>query len=432
MISIKSPGTYTSAGVLSAFTASLCCITPVIALLAGSSSIAANFSWIEPARPYLIALSIAVLTFAWYQKLKPAKTTNMDCNCETTQKPSFLQSKTFLSIVTVFAILMMSFPLYAKMFYPNPKIQAAASIAIDNKQQVRFIIEGMTCVGCEVTVNSELSKVKGVIAYKTSYASKSSLVTFDKSKVDVKTIEAVILKTGYKVKSYDVMSMSNNTGVSFYEAPLVCQAAPTIGCGSKAKFLLVDLEKQTKSVESAWLNREGTVIAVRWKGNVNESKKAEIINAVSTSHTIELTTVAQSGAANYAKSFPNSKEWYRGKEVDKLSKEEAVIIAKNTIEGYKKEGIIKASYEKQFQNDIAKIYEDLFLSISSYKELTTEAYNKVEKQIQQAGEKYVGKGKMPLVELCKSDASCEEESPSCSKDQSCSKEAKGKSCCKKN
>ncbi|RYE48387.1 MAG: heavy metal transporter, partial [Sphingobacteriales bacterium] len=49
MISIKSPGTYTSAGLLSAFAASLCCITPVIALLAGSSSIAANFSWIEPA-----------------------------------------------------------------------------------------------------------------------------------------------------------------------------------------------------------------------------------------------------------------------------------------------------------------------------------------------------------------------------------------------
>jgi mercuric ion transport protein len=65
MISIRSPGTFTSAGVLSTFAASLCCITPVIALLAGSSSIAANFSWMEPARPYLIGLSIAVLAFAW-------------------------------------------------------------------------------------------------------------------------------------------------------------------------------------------------------------------------------------------------------------------------------------------------------------------------------------------------------------------------------
>ncbi len=199
MISLKSPGTYTSAGLLSAFAASLCCITPVIALLAGSSSIAANFSWIEPARPYLIGLSIAVLAVAWYLKLKPIKKNEMNCNCETTKKASFLQSKTFLGIVTVFAILMMTFPLYAMVFNPKPKATATTFAAVDNKQQVKFIIQGMSCTGCEMEINNELSKVAGVIAYKTSYESKSSLATFDKSKVDVKTIEAAINKTGYTV-----------------------------------------------------------------------------------------------------------------------------------------------------------------------------------------------------------------------------------------
>lgn len=206
MISLKSSGTFTSAGVISAFAASLCCITPVVALLAGSSSIAANFSWIEPARPYLVGLSIAVLAFAWYQKLKPVKSNDMDCNCDTTKKASFLQTKTFLSIVTIFAILMMTFPLYAKMFYPKPKVQATIIAAVDNKQQVNFTIQGMTCEGCEEHVNNELSKVKGVIAYKTSYADKNSIVSFDKSKVDVKTIEAAINKTGYKVKEYKLIS----------------------------------------------------------------------------------------------------------------------------------------------------------------------------------------------------------------------------------
>ncbi|RYF86958.1 MAG: mercuric transport protein MerTP [Chitinophagaceae bacterium] len=206
MISIKSSGAFTSAGVLSAIAASLCCVTPVVALLAGSSSIAANFSWIEPARPYLIGLSIAVLAFAWYLKLKPAKTNDMDCNCETTTKASFLQSKTFLSIVTVFAILMMTFPLYAKVFYPKPQMKAATVATIDNKQQVKFTIQGMTCEGCEEHVNNELSKVNGVLFYKTSYATRSSLVTFDKSKVDVKTMEAAINKTGYTVKDYKLTS----------------------------------------------------------------------------------------------------------------------------------------------------------------------------------------------------------------------------------
>jgi copper chaperone CopZ len=60
----------------------------------------------------------------------------------------------------------------------------------------------MTCEGCEEHVNNELSKVDGVMTYKTSYPSKSSLVTFDKSKVDVKSIASAINKTGYTVMDY--------------------------------------------------------------------------------------------------------------------------------------------------------------------------------------------------------------------------------------
>lgn len=206
MISIKSSGTFTGAGVLTAIAASLCCITPVIALIAGSSSIAANFSWIEPARPYLIGLSIAVLAFAWYLKLKPTKPNDIDCNCETTKKPSFLHSKTFLGIVTVFAALMMTFPLYAKMFYPKPKMAIIVPAAINNTVRANFIIQGMTCEGCEEHVNSQLSKLPGVLTYKTSYASGSSMVSFDKTKVKITTIEAAINKTGYKVKEYKLLA----------------------------------------------------------------------------------------------------------------------------------------------------------------------------------------------------------------------------------
>ena len=208
MIHIKSLNVFTSAGVLSAIAASLCCITPVLALLAGSSSIAANFSWIEPARPYLIVLSIVVLLVAWYVKLKPANTNNGDCTCETTKRASFLRSKTFLGMVTVFAILMMTFPLYANLFYPGPKVQAV-TVAEGNRQQVKFTIQGMTCEGCEEQINNELAKLEGVLSYKTSYVNRNSLVSFDKSKVDLKTIQATINKTGYKVKSYEVVNAFN-------------------------------------------------------------------------------------------------------------------------------------------------------------------------------------------------------------------------------
>ncbi|MDF2188650.1 mercuric transport protein MerTP [Paraflavitalea sp. CAU 1676] len=198
-------GAFIGTSLISAIAASLCCITPVIAMLAGSSSLAANFSWLEPARPYLIGLSIIVLAFAWFQQLKPVKTSPVDCNCEPTKKASFLQSKGFLGIITLFAILMMTFPLYAKVFYPDPKGPEKAIAAVDNKQQAKFTIQGMTCKSCEDHVNNELSKVPGILTYTTSYAAKNSLVTFDPSKVDLKVISEAIGKTGYKVRNYELI-----------------------------------------------------------------------------------------------------------------------------------------------------------------------------------------------------------------------------------
>ena len=421
MISIKSNGSFVGAGLISAIAASLCCITPVMALMAGSSTIAANFSWIEPARPYLIALTIGVLSFAWYLKLKPIKSDNMDC-CQTDKKRSFIQSKSFLGIVTLFAGLMLAFPMYARVFYPKPMVQAVGAVMADKKQQVKFIIQGMTCEGCEEHVNKELASVKGVLSFKTSYAAKSSIVTFDPSVVNEKEIEAAINKTGYKVKGFELIK-STNAMITYYEAPLVCAAAPSIGCGSKAKFLLVDLEGNNEAIKGAWLNEEGTVIAVEWNEAIDPYKREKIINTIGKEHNIGLFQLQESEQAKYAKSFPQGSQWFRGAEVDKLSRQEASIIAANTIKGYKKEGLIKPSFEKQFQADIEKIYADLFLSISSYNDLSIEAYNKVESQIQKAGEKYVGKGKMPYVELCVAD----DESKS---DKSCSKEG-SESCCEK-
>jgi mercuric ion transport protein len=60
-------------GIVTAIASSLCCIVPLLALIAGGSGAATNLSWIEPFHPYLIGFTILVLGYAWYQKLKPFK-----------------------------------------------------------------------------------------------------------------------------------------------------------------------------------------------------------------------------------------------------------------------------------------------------------------------------------------------------------------------
>lgn len=184
------------AGLLTAFAASLCCITPVLALVAGTSGLASTFSWLEPVRPYFIGLTILVLGFAWYQKLKPKK--QIDCNCETEEKQKFIQSKMFLGIVTIFAIVMLAFPYYSSIFYPKTEKQI---IVVDksNIQKVEFAISGMTCTSCSEQVNHEVNKLTGILSSNASYENGNAIIEFDNTKTNIVEIEKAINSTGYHV-----------------------------------------------------------------------------------------------------------------------------------------------------------------------------------------------------------------------------------------
>ncbi len=193
---MKSENKIIGVGLLTAISASLCCITPVLALLAGTSGLASTFSWIEPARPYFIGLTISVLGFAWYQKLKPKK--EIDCNCETAEKPKFFQTKTFLGIATAFAIFMLAFPYYSGIFYPNTEKQTIGTDK-SNIQTVNFTVDGMTCASCEEHINHEVGKLNGIISSNASYESGNAIIQFDQTKTTAAEIEKTINSTGYSV-----------------------------------------------------------------------------------------------------------------------------------------------------------------------------------------------------------------------------------------
>ena len=50
-------------GLFAAIASSSCCIPPVIALIAGVGGSASALSWMEPFRPYLIALAVVALGY---------------------------------------------------------------------------------------------------------------------------------------------------------------------------------------------------------------------------------------------------------------------------------------------------------------------------------------------------------------------------------
>ncbi len=182
-------------GIITAIASSLCCIAPLLALLAGTSGAASNFSWIEPARPYLIVVTFLVLGFAWWQKLKPAK--KDDCGCEVKESPSFLASKKFLVIVSVFAVAMTLFPYYAHIFYPA-KSDANIQVEESNKKEITIGVEGMTCDACQNHIDHAVGQLEGVVSVNSSYANGSATVVFDKTKTNNQEIIKAINSTGYK------------------------------------------------------------------------------------------------------------------------------------------------------------------------------------------------------------------------------------------
>ena len=142
------------AGILLAISASLCCITPVLALISGVSGIAATFSWLEPARSFLIGITISVLGFAWFQKLKPGKRADVLCACDEDRQPSLIKSKTFLGVITISTLLLTTFPNYAHIFYPKNKDADVSKVERANLINVEFKIEGMTCQACAERIPS--------------------------------------------------------------------------------------------------------------------------------------------------------------------------------------------------------------------------------------------------------------------------------------
>lgn len=182
--------------ILTGIAASLCCITPILALVAGSTGLTTTFAWIEPFRPYLVFLTLLILGYAWYQKLKPQK--REDCGCEPGEKQKFIQSKLFLGLVTIFTFCMLSFPYYSKVFYA--KISETQPVVDESSiNRIELGIEGMTCVGCEGTVTHQINQLEGILSSEISYENGNAIIEYDQSKTSEKEISQVIISTGYTV-----------------------------------------------------------------------------------------------------------------------------------------------------------------------------------------------------------------------------------------
>ncbi|HHC78760.1 MAG TPA: mercury transporter [Flavobacteriia bacterium] len=185
--------------VLSAFSLKLCCWGPLVLTgIAGISGSTAYFSWLTVFRPYLLAVALLSLAVAFYQAYKPIPKEKCE-NCSH-EKKGFIKSKLYVWLVASFILLMSLLSYYPTLFYSHTNPQMVLADA-SNFKSVKLHIKGMTCAGCEESINHSVKKIGGILRVETSHTEGTSTIEYDKNKVTVSEIKKVIEDKGYSVKT---------------------------------------------------------------------------------------------------------------------------------------------------------------------------------------------------------------------------------------
>ena len=137
--------------------------------------------------------------------------------------------------------------------------------------------------------------------------------------------------------------------VSFFQAGLVCTAAPKIGCGSRAKPALLALTANSH-VAGAWLNEAGTRLAIAWKPNA-KPLTLDQLDAVLDGHGVALQPVSAETSNELLTSFKADSEWYDAAGVDRLSEQEAGIIAARIVRRFAAKTSLTAEQQMRLRNE---------------------------------------------------------------------------------
>ncbi|MFF5383312.1 mercuric transport protein MerTP [Pedobacter suwonensis] len=185
------------AGLLAAFTASICCIVPLLTVIGGAGSASTYLSWVEPYRPYIIILTAILFALSWHQMLTRKPVQKDDCGCDV-QTNGFMKSKKFLLTVTIISALLIAFPYYSNFLYAAQKSTTNISSKSKKLETAELSIQGMSCAACTNHIDGGLNGISGIAKSTTSFENRTTLVSYDPDSISADSISKKIRKIGYK------------------------------------------------------------------------------------------------------------------------------------------------------------------------------------------------------------------------------------------
>jgi len=79
------------------------------------------------------------------------------------------------------------------------------SIDPANLETIEIAVNGMTCGGCERTVQTAVGSLPGIQSVKASHLDSTAIVTFDKTKATFQEMQAAITDKGYDALDFKVI-----------------------------------------------------------------------------------------------------------------------------------------------------------------------------------------------------------------------------------
>lgn len=184
--------------VIAAVTASLCCILPVVAVALGLTGFAAS-RFFETWRPYLLALTFALLGLGIYLAYRPRTEA---CEPGTLcARPNFVRwNRAILWLVTVLVVVLAAFPYYsgavARAIPGEEKVAPAPSANLAARAVMN--VEGMDCGGCAALLEKKLSQIPGVRRAEVNFERKQASVDYDAQAVAPSRFAEIIKEAGFK------------------------------------------------------------------------------------------------------------------------------------------------------------------------------------------------------------------------------------------
>lgn len=176
--------------IVSAFVASICCLGPAVLSILSIAGAGLFFKF-EAFRPYFIVLTVFLLGLAFYLTYRKREVVCEDGTCKIEGASKW--NKIALWIATVFVVFFISFP-YLDLSTEKPLKEGMPTEIIETTIDVK----GMTCIGCEFSVERALKKLDGIIEVKADYKRGKVYVKFERDKITVDKIVDAINETGYE------------------------------------------------------------------------------------------------------------------------------------------------------------------------------------------------------------------------------------------